>query len=75
MRGDDAEQNADPMQPPDFLAIRVHHEDAPVGLTGLCAGYEGGAWRVAQLASHLLEWLPDFALTFSEREVSAPIMP
>lgn len=38
------------------------------GLTGVCAGYEMGAWRSDQLAGHLLEWLPEFAL--NERELA-----
>jgi hypothetical protein len=37
-------------------------------LVGVCAGYELNEWRCNQLASHLIEWLPEFALTESERE-------
>lgn len=33
----------------------------------MCAGYELGEWRHAQLARHMMEWLPDFALNFSEK--------
>lgn len=55
-------------QPDNFLIVRVHNMNRPVGLTGLCAGYESGQWRSSQLASHLIEWLPEFALTFSEWE-------
>ena len=36
------------------------------GLTGLCAGFEAGEWRYDQLAEHIIEWLPEFAL--NERE-------
>lgn len=40
----------------------------PPGFTTLCAGYESSEWRCDQLADHLLEWLPEFALRHSERE-------
>lgn len=43
-------------------------EDFP-GLAGFCAGFEGGNWRSDQLAEHLVEWLPEFAL--NEHEYSA----
>lgn len=28
----------------------------------MCAGYEDGEWRCSQLARHVIEWLPEFAL-------------
>lgn len=37
-------------------------------LTGLCAGFEAGRWRAVELARHLFDWLPEFALTPSEQE-------
>lgn len=58
----------DEIQPISFLSIRVHHMDKPVGVTGLCAGYENNEWRATQLAEHLMEWLPEFALRYSERK-------
>lgn len=33
-----------------------------------CAGFELGAWRVRPFARHLVEWLPDYALTEDELE-------
>jgi hypothetical protein len=54
-------------QPVKFLTIRVHNMEEPVGYTGLCAGYEDNEWRATQLADHLIEWLPEFALRYSER--------
>jgi len=54
--------------PENFLEVRIHNLNEPVGLTGLCAGYECGDWRAAQLASHMIEWLPEFALKYSEME-------
>lgn len=37
-------------------------------LHGVCAGYESGKWRAEQLSRYLMEWLPEFSLSFSERE-------
>ena len=34
----------------------------------LCACYEFETWRRYGLAKHLFEWLPEFALTWRERE-------
>lgn len=55
--------------PSSFLDIRVDRVDLVPALKALCAGYEGGEWRADQLAAHLFEWLPEFALT--HREVKA----
>lgn len=52
--------------PEKFFAVRVHHLDKLPGLTAVCAGYELKQWRNAQLAGHLIKWLPEFALTYSE---------
>ncbi|MGC9196938.1 MAG: HamA C-terminal domain-containing protein [Syntrophobacteraceae bacterium] len=60
--------DSDTKHPDDFLSVRVQNMIDPVGLVGLCAGYECSEWRAAQLATHLIEWLPEFALTYSERE-------
>ena len=35
-------------------------------LLTLCAGYESGKWRANQFAEHLIEWLPEFCLKYSE---------
>src|SRR5436853_139858 len=53
-------------QPQKFFEVIVHEVQPTPGLTGLDAGYEAGAWRAEQLASHLFEWLPEFALSYSE---------
>jgi hypothetical protein len=53
-------------QPDKFFEIRVHHLDKLCGLTAVCAGYELKEWRHAQLAGHLIKWLPEFALTYGE---------
>jgi len=54
--------------PDAFLTVRVHDMANAPSLTGLCAGYEASEWRCQQLAQHLLEWIPEFALTNRERE-------
>ena len=52
--------------PSKFLDI-VFHEDVGVGEDlALCAGFERGEWRNDQLADHVMEWLPEFALNYSE---------
>ncbi|GMV50723.1 MAG: hypothetical protein AMXMBFR67_22660 [Nitrospira sp.] len=53
-------------KPDPFLTVRVHSLDVQPSVSGLCVGYERGEWRANQLASHLMEWLPEFALTASE---------
>jgi hypothetical protein len=52
--------------PAPFLAIRVEAHELVPPLTAACAGYELKRWRAEQLAAHLLEWLPEFALRYSE---------
>ncbi|HUQ36901.1 MAG TPA: hypothetical protein VM144_11050 [Aestuariivirga sp.] len=47
--------------PDPFLELRVQHIDMPF-TKGLCAGYDGGAWRCERLADHLFNWLPFAAL-------------
>lgn len=55
-------------QPEPFFEIIIHDAGVNPSLIGLCAGYESGEWRADQCARHLIEWLPEFALTVSERE-------
>ena len=47
--------------------MRVHDLSLKPSLTAVCAGYEGGEWRSGDYARHLLNWVPDFALRYSER--------
>jgi hypothetical protein len=54
--------------PTPLLQVVVEDLDLTPALTSLCAGYERGEWRAAQLAEHLFEWLPEFALSYSERQ-------
>lgn len=52
--------------PEPFLTIRYEDLTEPSPATAWCAGYEDGEWRDRQLAEHLIEWLPEFALRYSE---------
>lgn len=52
--------------PNKFLEL-VFHENIGTGEDlALCAGFERGEWRNDQLADHVMEWLPEFALNHSE---------
>ena len=55
------------MDHPDIFLNLIFHE---IGTLGddlvLCAGFERGEWRNDQLADHVMEWLPEFALNYSE---------
>ncbi len=53
--------------PAKFLEVRVNIAEPLPSLLGLCAGYESCEWRCEQLAGHLMEWLPEYALTERER--------
>jgi hypothetical protein len=53
--------------PDPFLEIRHQRIDIDPTLTAVCAGYETKQWRSKQLTAHLIEWLPEFALTERER--------
>jgi hypothetical protein len=55
-------------QPPPFLEVLVNEAHVVPPLVALCAGFESKAWRAKQFAAHLFEWLPEFALTWSERQ-------
>ena len=54
--------------PERFLEARVTDMSLTPPLLSLCAGYESGQWRAMQFAEHLMEWLPEFCLKFSEIE-------
>ena len=53
------------MKPP-FFNIIIHKDDTFPDLHGLCAGFESRQWRKDQLVDYLFEYLPEFALTYSE---------
>jgi hypothetical protein len=52
---------------PRRLLERLHFSDGDNPLETLCcAGFEFQAWRCKPFAKHLIEWLPDYALTEDE---------
>lgn len=51
-----------------FFNVIVHKEERNRELDGLCAGFELRAWRKEQLVDHLADYIPEFALTYSERQ-------
>ena len=53
------------MKPP-FFSIIIHKDDTFPDLHGVCAGFECRQWRKDQLVDYLFEYLPEFALTYSE---------
>jgi hypothetical protein len=55
-----------PAPPPPFLRVVVHDVQTSPPVAALCAGYETGDWRAKGLADHLMEWLPEFALSAEE---------
>lgn len=55
-------------KPDPFFEIVSHELSKEPGLTGACAGYEGAKFRNTELANYLFEWLPDFAMKYSELE-------
>ncbi|WP_133512893.1 HamA C-terminal domain-containing protein [Candidatus Thiosymbion oneisti] len=54
--------------PDPFLDVVVHDLGSEPRLCGLSVGYERGQWRYTQFADHLMEWLPEFSLTYDELE-------
>jgi len=55
------------MDHPDYFLELVFHETSKHGDDlALCVGFERGVWRNEQLADHVMEWLPEFALNHSE---------
>ncbi|PXF32496.1 hypothetical protein WH50_04220 [Pokkaliibacter plantistimulans] len=55
------------MEHPDSFLNIIFHEISETGDDlALCAGFERGQWRNEQLADHMMEWLPEFALEYSE---------
>lgn len=61
-----------PPCPEPFIEVRLDRIDLVPPVSAGCAGFELNAWRASQLAKHLLQWLPEFALKYSEwRDISA----
>lgn len=53
---------------PKLLRIAVHEPDWIPELMALCAGYERTEWRAEALADQVFEWLPSFALPWTEQQ-------
>lgn len=54
-------------QKPDrFLEEFEFDKELPLPSHVFCAGFELGSWRCEPYATHLVEWLPDYALTEDE---------
>lgn len=58
--------------PDNFFEIRIQLLDQSPELTAVCAGYELKEWRKEQLAGHLIKWLPEFALNYTELSALGP---
>jgi len=52
--------------PDNFLNVIIYETGELGDDLALCAGFERGQWRNDQLADHVMEWLPEFALDYSE---------
>lgn len=51
-----------------FFKVHCQNMQLDPRLHGVCAGYESGTWRAEQLSRYLMEWLPEFCLSYSEHE-------
>lgn len=51
-----------------FLDVRVRDVASDPSLRALCVGYENGVWREEAFAKHVIEWLPEFSLDYTERQ-------
>jgi hypothetical protein len=59
-------------KPRPLLQLVIHDVARSPGLTGAIAGYECSSWRNEAFADYLFEWLPEFALKYSEiRDVNS----
>jgi hypothetical protein len=52
--------------PSNFFEVRVNQLDLDPSLIALCVGYELGEWRYDALVDYLMEWMPEFCLTYGE---------
>lgn len=57
---------------PDPFLVSRFPQSAPLDPVTLCAGFDAGEWRCKQLAKHLTEWVVEFSLRSSERELISP---
>lgn len=58
-------------QKPERFLANIHSQNRePFPVDAYCADFELGIWRCKQLAFHLLEWLPEYALPEEELQVN-----
>jgi uncharacterized protein DUF1837 len=57
-------------KPARFLVDLASKNHESLATSIYCAGFELGKWRCSQLAFHLAEWLPDYALLEEELRVN-----
>jgi hypothetical protein len=56
-----------PVGPQPFFTVRAEDLINSPSVRGLCIGYESERWRAKELATHMMEWLPEFALDYTEQ--------
>lgn len=49
-----------------FFSVVIHKDETIPDLYGLCVGFENRTWRKEQLVNYLFDYLPEFALNYSE---------
>ncbi len=54
---------------PDPFLRSLFKQDKSLDPVTLCAGFDGGEWRCTELAKHLTEWILEFSLRGSERNL------
>jgi hypothetical protein len=52
--------------PRSFIKLQIENINIIPNLYAYSVGYENKKWRTEQLASHVMEWLPEFSLKYSE---------
>jgi len=55
-------------KPEPLFELVTHEIDIKPGLTATSVGYENSQWRYKAVADYLFEWLPEFALKYSDLE-------
>lgn len=55
-------------KPEPLFELVTHEINIEPGLTATSAGYENSEWRYRAVADYLFDWLPEFALKYSDLE-------
>lgn len=56
-----------------FFKVICHLAANDSDLRGICVGFENGDWRKRQLVEYLINFIPEFALTYSELAELSPL--